>query len=105
MILESTFKQVIFNQQNANIILLRDISKTIQVEAAKVIENIAQLMIANTSHDMRTPIGTILTLSDQLDAVLKEDKDKKVLKIIKISANMLKSLVNDTLDFYQIKSG
>ena len=62
-------------------------------------------MLASTSHDMKTPLNTIinvlLILSQQID-------DPVLVRLIQAalsSSNLLLFLVNDTLDYFQIKSG
>lgn len=44
-------------------IVLSDISELIKVEYSKSIEKISDIMIASTSHDMRTPLNTIINMN------------------------------------------
>jgi signal transduction histidine kinase len=60
-------------------------------------------MIASTSHDMRTPLNTIINMHELIE---QNTENEHVLKWVKISKNttfLLSSLVNDTLDYFQIK--
>mmetsp|Transcript_44693 Transcript_44693/g.32739 ORF Transcript_44693/g.32739 Transcript_44693/m.32739 type:complete len:88 (+) Transcript_44693:342-605(+) len=63
------------------------------------------MTIASTSHDMRTPINTILNMHSLIEQELTDPVIKKYLQLSKTSALILQALVNDTLDYFQIKSG
>jgi two-component system sensor histidine kinase/response regulator len=65
----------------------------------------SNIMVASTSHDMRTPLNTILNMHSMIEKELTDVKLLKLLRVSKTATNILISLVNDTLDFYQIKSG
>ncbi len=62
-------------------------------------------MIASTSHDMRTPLNTIVNMHTLIEKEIKDTKVLKWLNVSKMSTNILVCLVNDTLDYFQIKSG
>ena len=75
-------------------------------------------MIASTSHDMRTPLNTILSMRifnaltyfkgmiTLIKSYASSDQMlKEWLNIASNSTNLLLYLVNDTLDYFQIKSG
>ena len=81
-------------------IVLRDISELIKIEYAKTIEKVSDMMIASTSHDMRTPLNTIINMHTLLEKYVTEPRLAKYLQVSKISANILISLVDDTLDYY-----
>ena len=58
-------------------------------------------MIATTSHDMRTPLNTIINMLKLIED--KINKNSTLIKWIRVSinsANLLLFLVNDTLDYY-----
>lgn len=59
---------------------------------------------ANVSHEMRTPVNAIFSLSEQLHQQVSDDPIKKQLAILSHSANHLKSIINDTLDFSKIQA-
>ena len=61
-------------------------------------------MIASTSHDMKTPLNTILTMNRILYAKIKNEENLKLIKTCNDSSKLLLSLVNDSLDFFQIRS-
>ena len=62
-------------------------------------------MIASTSHDMRTPLNTIISMLNLIKNRITEPEPLKWIKVANNSTNLLLYLVNDTLDFFQIKSG
>jgi K+-sensing histidine kinase KdpD len=84
---------------------LRDISDLIKGEYARSIEKISEMMIASTSHDMRTPLNAIVQMHKMLEKRLTDPKSLEWLKIANTSTSLLMFLVNDTLDYFQIKSG
>ena len=61
-------------------------------------------MIASTSHDMRTPLNTIIAMHTLIEDNPSNEKSKRYLSIAKISSKILLFLVDDTLDYYSIKS-
>lgn len=61
-------------------------------------------MFACVSHEMRTPLNAILNCVNCLDQQI-TGNTKRLVDIIETSTHFLLSLVNDTLDFTQIKLG
>ncbi len=59
---------------------------------------------ANVSHEMRTPVNAIYSLAEQMLLKLKEKDLTEPLTVLANSANHLKSIINDTLDFTKIQS-
>lgn len=47
---------------------MRDISELIRSEYLKSVEKITEIMIASTSHDMRTPLNTIINMHKMIEA-------------------------------------
>jgi K+-sensing histidine kinase KdpD len=43
-------------------VIIRDISELSKLEYARSVEKISEVMIASTSHDMRTPLNTIINM-------------------------------------------
>lgn len=61
--------------------------------------------VANTSHEIRTPINNIIGFSEILDKILLTEEQKRYINLIKISAESLLNLINDILDFSKIEAG
>ena len=63
-------------------------------------------MIASTSHDMRTPLNTIISMTSLIKYKIQDNPQlNQWLDAASNSTNLLLYLVNDTLDYFQIKSG
>ena len=60
-------------------------------------------MIASTSHDMKTPLNSILSMVDLIEQKTDEMHILEWLRIAKISTLHLVTLVQDTLDFFLIR--
>lgn len=60
--------------------------------------------LAMMTHELRTPLNGVIGMSDQLDKLVIEDKQRKYLSVIKTSANQLLAIINDTLDFSKIEA-
>ena len=43
-------------------IILKDITELVRGEHMKSMQRIADMMIASTSHDMRTPLNTVISM-------------------------------------------
>jgi K+-sensing histidine kinase KdpD len=76
-----------------------------QVKALRESERAQQEMMANVSHDLRTPIGTILTASTSLlgEASLTPETQRR-LETIADEARRVNTLVSDTLDLARIEA-
>jgi signal transduction histidine kinase len=57
-------------------------------------------MIASTSHDMRTPLNTIINMLRMMGTKITDKNMMKWLKVANSSSNLLLFLVNDTLDYF-----
>lgn len=73
--------------------------------AAEEANNAKSLFLANISHEVRTPMSTIIGMIDStLDTSL-DDEQKDNLKIAKEAADNLLSLLNDILDLSRVEAG
>ena len=61
--------------------------------------------VANVSHELRTPLTGIIGLHDLLDRGQLEDRQRDYLKLAKLSAGNLLTLIDDLLDFSKIEAG
>ena len=86
-------------------IILRDITDLVKSEYYRTIEKVSDIMIASASHDMKTPLNTIINMHCMLESKIINSKALNWLKVAKSSTSLLIYLVNDTLDYYMIKSG
>lgn len=63
------------------------------------------MLTATVSHDMRTPLNAMMGLLSSLDSFISNDLGKHYLRIIRNSTEFMCFLVNDMLDYFQIKNG
>jgi len=56
----------VFDQTPARLLVLRDITDIIQREYDRSVSKLSEIMIASTSHDMRTPLNTIIAMNSLL---------------------------------------
>ncbi len=81
------------------IYILRDMTERKQAELAK------QEFLAIISHEIRTPISSVMGIADLLLETELEEEQQEFVKTIYTSGNSLLKIVNDILDFAKIESG
>lgn len=80
--------------------MIGDVSDLVRAEYGRIVEKIAEIMVASTSHEMRTPLNTIISMHKMIESKTQDEKLLKWLKIATHSTNLLQFLVNDTLDYF-----
>src|SRR5699024_10938539 len=95
------------------IIIIRDVKRSqeyrVALEKAKIyaerlLKSREQIM-ATVTHDLRSPLNSILGYSDLLENTELTPKQKNYLKHLSTSSDYTIRLVNDLLDFSQLESG
>ena len=94
-------------------VLVHDISerKTIEKYLLQTQEEAIQAnklkseLIANISHEIRTPIGGIIGFLELLDLSIKDEKPKRLLSNAMKSSKHLLKLIDSLLDFSKIETG
>lgn len=87
------------------------IDVTEQRRATQELERLVVLkdqFLANTSHELKTPLNAIIGIADSLCEDISDKLDpeqKEHFSIIGISARRLSNLINDILDISQLKNG
>ncbi|MEY2830387.1 MAG: hypothetical protein RIQ33_2245 [Bacteroidota bacterium] len=61
--------------------------------------------INNISHELRTPMNAVVSISTMLSQEKLDDKQSNLVKVLNFSARQLTSLVSDILDFSKIENG
>lgn len=75
-------------------------------ESLENLENLRNTFIANVSHDLRTPMTTIIGFIEEIrDGVIPEDEQDHYLEIISNEARRLSRLVSSLLDISRIQVG
>ncbi len=94
--------------------IIRDITerKTVEAklqqakQAAEIANNAKSVFLANMSHDLRTPLNSILAYTQVLESDnTLNDAQKESINIIYRSGKHLLTLINDTLDLSKIEAG
>ncbi len=85
---------------------IKELSDTLNltIEELKKVESLRQELIANISHDLRTPL-TMITGYAEVMRDLPDENTAENVQVIIDEANRLTNLVNDMLDLSKIKSG
>lgn len=77
-----------------------------RIEIAEESAKAKSLFLARMSHDLRTPISAVLSISEiQLQDTTLPIQTEEAFAKIHNSANLLLSIINDLLDFSKIESG
>lgn len=85
--------------------MARSLTPIVKYEKLKIENHFYEMLTATVSHDMRTPLNAMIGLLQNMDSFVSDEKGKKFLEIIISSSEILLFLVNDLLDFFQIKNG
>jgi len=101
------------NSQDGYLLLLLDITRQKKLEARLILarddaERAARSkssFLANTSHEIRTPIHTITGMSELLANTALDQEQLDYLSQIRFAAGVLVTLINDLLDFSKIEAG
>lgn len=73
-------------------------------ERLRAIDKLKDQFLANTSHELKTPLNGIIGLAESLYLKENQEDDRYSLGLIVSSGKRLQSLVNDILDFSKLKS-
>lgn len=95
---------VIFNAKN--FLEISELSDTLNAMAKELskVEFLRRELMANVSHDLRTPLSLIYSYAEMMHD-FPEEISKEQSQIIMDEAKRLSSLVNDILDFTKIEKG
>ncbi|MCB1179662.1 MAG: response regulator [Leptospiraceae bacterium] len=101
-----------FNSMNVEKIFEMNIELSVLVDElreAKLLADSANksksLFLANMSHEIRTPMNGILGTVQLLEPIIENQEEKKLISMIKSSANNLLTIINDILDISKIEAG
>lgn len=86
------------------IVVVKRVTPIVKLKKLRIEKHFVEMLTATVSHDMRTPLNAITGLSQNLENFV-SDSGQKLLAIIQNSSKILLFLVNDLLDFFQMKNG
>lgn len=103
--LEINLTPTILNQTPYILVLVKDTTERDLVSRLKETNNYKNTIMASVSHELRTPLNCIIAMQDMLRQNVSEELANKYLNPAINSSKLLLSLVNDILDFGQIRAG
>ncbi|KAF9942704.1 hypothetical protein BGZ67_000110 [Mortierella alpina] len=106
LLFEQTGNQISLAIAHASLWELKK-SQQVEMEAAHAANEAKSQILANTSHELRTPIGAIVgalsALEDTAFNLTGEQKD--MVKIMQITSDVALSVINDLLDTAKLEAG
>ena len=85
--------------------MIKNYTQSISIKQVEIEKKFYEILTATVSHEMRTPLKSMLALLQNMNKYVINPKGLKMLSIIQSSSTMLQFLVNDLLDLFQIKNG
>ena len=85
-------------------IIISDITSLVKAEYTRSLSKLSDIMIASSSHEMKTPINTTINMLNMIEEFTQDKLILYWVKIARSSTKQLIYLINDSLDFYQIKA-
>lgn len=76
-----------------------------ELERLRELDKAKDKILANVTHDLRTPLNGIFNFIDQAMEIENKEERNKMLEYAKINSDLLLNLINDILDFSQYKEG
>ena len=72
---------------------------------AEKASSMRSLFLANVSHEIRTPIQTIIGMTELINDTKLDEEQREYIRQVNFSADVLLALVNDVLDFSKLETG
>ncbi|CDW89272.1 pas domain s-box protein [Stylonychia lemnae] len=98
-------QQILFQNFYHSMIMIKNLTPMMKLEKLKVENHFYEMLTATVSHDLRTPLNSMIGLLNNMDMYINDTQGKRFLSIIKNSSSFMLFLVNDLLDCFQIKNG
>jgi len=92
-----------FNDMVAQLAARRELER--QVEESNAASRAKSQFLANMSHEIRTPLNGVIGMADLLLGTALSERQQRYAALVKSSAEVLTTLINDALDFAKIESG
>jgi len=102
---EITSIDIVLGQKNAILYLLKNMTAFSKIKKLQARERYQRIYFASITHDFRTPIGIISGSSEILLDLINDDYQRSQIININQASSMLLLLVQDILDYSQLKAG
>ena len=86
-------------------IVVRNLTESLKYKQLLYENHQTELLTATVSHDMRTPLNSMITIISRLKRYITEPRGLEMCDVFESSSKMLEFLVKDMLDTFQIKNG
>lgn len=96
--------QAVLEQKNKELLKRNEDIQQAKNEAEEA-NNAKTMFLANFSHEVRTPLNSIIGFAQLLLPVIKSGEGKSFVNSILVSSNSLLALINDILDLSKIQAG
>ena len=103
--LEIKLTPTLLNGMPLILVLVKDMTERDLINRLKETNNYKNTIMASVSHELKTPLNCILAMQEMLRPYISEELAVQYLNPAINSSKLLMSLVNDILDFGQIRAG
>jgi signal transduction histidine kinase len=86
-------------------IIITSIIHFIKYQKLKLQNHFLEMLTATVSHDLRTPLNSILGIGRGLEAHIRGDIGARYYRIMMNSTKLMQFLVNDLEDLFRIRNG
>ncbi len=80
--------------------MVRNLTPIVRYEKLKIENHFYEMLTATVSHDMRTPLNSMIGFLGSLEQYVPDGSGKRFLNIIRNSSQFMLFLVSDLLDFF-----
>ena len=96
---------VLLNIHDISIFKVIEEKLTEAKNSAEEANNIKSRLLANASHELRTPMTAIIGLSELAVSVCNNENQKQIIELLRISSKSLMSLINDMFNLSEVQNG
>ena len=101
----SNIKAVLLNIHDISIFKVIEEKLTEAKNSAEEANQIKSRLLANASHELRTPMTAIIGLSELAVSVCNNENQRQIVELLRISSKSLMSLINDMFNLTEVQNG
>ena len=98
-------KAVLLNIHDISIFKVIEEKLTEAKNSAEEANQIKSRLLANASHELRTPMTAIIGLTELAVSICNDDNQKQIIELLRISSKSLMSLINDMFNLTEVQNG